>query len=102
MFCIVNYIFVSLLFSADDYEYKDLLTPSQLETLGRFSGCISHRKPKRNCSLDMCFHARYRSIDGSCNNFAEPMWGMSYTPFERLLNAEYENGFNLPIGTIQS
>lgn len=48
--------------------------------------------------LDMCFHRNYRSFDGRCNNFNNPRWGSSLTPFVRLLPAVYENGFNTPIG----
>lgn len=81
-----------------DFSYSDLLTSQQLEILGRLSGCISHRKPKQNCSDEMCFHSKYRSIDGTCNNLADPMLGSSYTPFQRLLKSNYENGFNLPRG----
>src|SRR5882672_8851837 len=90
-FCIFN-------ISTGEYTYNDLLSPAQLESLGRFSGCISHRKLNTSCNQEMCFHTRYRTIDGSCNNLGEPMWGTSYTPFQRLLKPVYENGFNLPIG----
>lgn len=77
-----------------DFSHQDLLTTSQLETLGRLSGCISHRKMKQSCNTNSC----YRSIDGTCNNLNKTMWGASYTTFQRLLEPEYENGFNLPKG----
>ncbi|ODM97862.1 Peroxidasin [Orchesella cincta] len=86
--------------SSGDFSYEHIqLSPAQLELLGRLSGCISHKEPeKANCTQDRCFHSKYRSIDGTCNNMAKPMWGASYTPFQRLIKPEYENGFNLPRG----
>ena len=41
---------------------------------------------------------RYRTSDGTCNNLQHPMWGASRTPFHRLLQPIYENGFNAPVG----
>ena len=38
---------------------------------------------------------RFRATDGSCNNLAQPLLGMSRTPLQRILRAEY-SGHNLP------
>ncbi|PSN40372.1 Peroxidasin, partial [Blattella germanica] len=79
-----------------DFSYKELLSPSHLELVANLSGCMMHR-PNTNCS-DMCFHRKYRSIDGTCNNLQHPMWGASLTAFRRVLKPMYENGFSMPIG----
>lgn len=39
---------------------------------------------------------RYRTIDGTCNNPAHPLWGRSLTPFARLLAPAYADGLNQP------
>ncbi|KAK7080273.1 hypothetical protein SK128_017771, partial [Halocaridina rubra] len=36
--------------------------------------------------------ARYRSVDGSCNNLEHPLWGASFTPFRRAMPPHYEDG----------
>jgi len=50
---------------------------------------------------------KFRSIDGSCNNFEKPNYGRAATPFQRIIESEYapgtvagpriaKNGFDLP------
>ena len=72
------------------------MSPQYLSLIANLSGCTAHRRVN-NCS-DMCFHQKYRTHDGTCNNLQHPMWGASLTAFERLLKAVYENGFNTPRG----
>uniref|UniRef100_A0A3B5QTC0 Peroxidasin n=1 Tax=Xiphophorus maculatus TaxID=8083 RepID=A0A3B5QTC0_XIPMA len=79
------------------FRYNDLVSPRFLEMIANLSGCTAHRR-NNNCS-DICFHQKYRSHDGTCNNLQHPMWGASLTAFERLLKPVYDNGFNLPRGT---
>ncbi|XP_057353469.1 peroxidasin homolog isoform X2 [Manis pentadactyla] len=78
------------------YHYNDLVSPQYLGLIANLSGCTAHRR-RNNCS-DMCFHRKYRTPDGTCNNLQHPMWGASMTAFERLLTAVYENGLNTPRG----
>ncbi|KAL3249344.1 hypothetical protein MRX96_056063 [Rhipicephalus microplus] len=83
-------------FNISDTSVDNLLSPGYLDLLAEMSGCLQHRQVP-DCS-DTCFHSRFRTYDGTCNNLRHPMWGASLTPFERLLPAEYENGFNTPVG----
>ena len=90
-------------YAASDFSYSDLISPANLQLIANLSGCEAHRKRLEDdgavpCDEDLCFHAKFRSFDGTCNNFARPLWGASLTAFKRLLPAEYENGFNTPIG----
>uniref|UniRef100_A0A8C9T7P2 Peroxidasin n=1 Tax=Scleropages formosus TaxID=113540 RepID=A0A8C9T7P2_SCLFO len=81
------------------FRYNDLVSPRFLDMIANLSGCTAHRR-FNNCS-NICFHQKYRSHDGTCNNLQHPMWGASLTAFERLLKSVYDNGFNLPRGTSQ-
>jgi peroxidase len=81
-----------------DFSYRDLLSSEQLDLLANASGCLKYQT-KPNCS-DMCFHTKYRTIDGTCNNLQNPLWGSSHTQFRRILKPIYENGFNTPIGNL--
>ncbi|KAK3563805.1 hypothetical protein QTP86_034530, partial [Hemibagrus guttatus] len=81
------------------FRYNDLVSPRFLDMIANLSGCTAHRRIN-NCS-EICFHQKYRSHDGTCNNLQHPMWGASLTAFERLLKSVYDNGFNLPRGATE-
>ncbi|KAL7064977.1 hypothetical protein AAHC03_04480 [Spirometra sp. Aus1] len=73
------------------------LTAEQLAILAQLSGCVQSQRVNP-CEKQLCFHLRYRSIDGSCNNLKNPRWGTALAPFYRLLPPVYENGVNTPVG----
>ncbi|CAB3240095.1 unnamed protein product [Arctia plantaginis] len=44
-----------------------------------------------------CKLSRYRTVDGTCNNLDNPLkWGVSKTPFRRVLPADYGDGVSSP------
>ena len=90
-------------FTADDAATTGIplhLSDCELLTLAKLSGCVSHR-PTPNCS-DICYHRRYRTFDGTCNNIRQPLRGAAETPFGRLLDANYDNDLSLPRGWTRS
>lgn len=82
--------------SAEPFNYQNILSNEHLDVIARLSGCVAHRE-KDDCS-DMCYHSKYRSYDGTCNNFGHPTWGSSLSGFRRILFPIYENGFSEPVG----
>uniref|UniRef100_A0A1I7SX05 ShKT domain-containing protein n=1 Tax=Bursaphelenchus xylophilus TaxID=6326 RepID=A0A1I7SX05_BURXY len=46
------------------------------------------------CSRNVCYNKVYRTLDGSCNHHTEVMRGAAYTPYLRLLDANYADGFS--------
>ncbi|KAH8305592.1 hypothetical protein KR059_002341 [Drosophila kikkawai] len=86
----------NLTMASEEYEFRDLLSREHLHLVAELSGCMEHREMP-NCT-DMCYHSRYRSIDGTCNNLQHPTWGASLTAFRRLAPPIYENGFSMPVG----
>ena len=48
----------------------------------------------KNCTND----AKYRTLDGSCNNLAAPWQGASMEPFRRILPSVYHDGVSAPRG----
>ena len=86
-----------LLLLCAENTYQELVSPAHLHMIANMSGCLRHTH-STDCS-DSCFHRKYRTLDGTCNNLHNPTWGASNVPFQRLLDPIYENGFNTPVGT---
>ncbi|GMT14395.1 hypothetical protein PFISCL1PPCAC_5692, partial [Pristionchus fissidentatus] len=54
-----------------------------------------------DCGRNRCFHERYRTFDGSCNNLQNPLLGAAFTPFSRLLPAQYDDGIKAVVSTLR-
>lgn len=81
-------------------EIETRLTQTNSEFRSRMSreGCGRPNQPN-NCNQNLCYHKKYRTFDGSCNNKEHPTWGVSFAPYIRLLSANYEDGVRVMIGT---
>lgn len=69
----------------------------EMDRISESTNCIAAKRRPR-CILQ---HLRFRSIDGTCNNFFYPLNGASERPFARLLPASYEDGISDPVGLSQ-
>uniref|UniRef100_A0AC35U6B6 ShKT domain-containing protein n=1 Tax=Rhabditophanes sp. KR3021 TaxID=114890 RepID=A0AC35U6B6_9BILA len=67
---------------------------------GKF-GCVTPLPPN-DCRKNLCYHLKFRSFDGSCNNLDEPLWGAAFTPFHRLKKPIYDDGFSAPVSSFSS
>lgn len=70
-----------------------------VSTLGGVQAARRTASARVDCS-NLAYHFRYRSSDGTCNNFESPDWAAAHTPLLRLMPAEYEDGQGTPIGTV--
>ncbi|XP_078679322.1 eosinophil peroxidase-like isoform X2 [Branchiostoma floridae x Branchiostoma belcheri] len=75
---------------------SEMISQEQLNKIASLSGC-ARSVTRVNCSTN-CLSSKYRTIDGSCNNRENPLWGSSLTPFHRFLPPIYENQWNEPVG----
>nr|BAA83376.1 BbTPO [Branchiostoma belcheri] len=73
-----------------------LISQRQLNTIASLSGC-ARSVTRVNCPSNP-LSRKYRTIDGTCNNRDNPLWGSSLTPFHRFLPPIYENQWNEPVG----
>lgn len=58
-------------------------------------GCITSL-PKPNCKKNLCYHLKFRSLDGTCNNLENSLSGAAFMPFKRLKEPSYDDVFSAP------
>ncbi|ETE71506.1 Peroxidase mlt-7, partial [Ophiophagus hannah] len=76
------------------YFPTDVLSPSQMQTIYKATGCASQEICIKPCDEK----SPYRTITGECNNLRIPTLGASNRPYVRWLPQEYEDGISLPRG----
>ena len=78
--------------------HQNVLTPIHQMVMDNYTRCVGGSRFE---IIECSQHQKYRSITGICNNFQEPIWGTSASPFRRLLSPVYEDGFVKPVGWFQ-
>ncbi|XP_021355680.1 myeloperoxidase-like isoform X2 [Mizuhopecten yessoensis] len=58
--------------------------------------CDNNNEPISHLSCSDANKSEYRTINGSCNNIDNPLWGVTFTAQIRILQAEYDNELDSP------
>ena len=77
-----------------------MLTKEELARMSQEASCQEVR-PRPNCNLNL-LNRIIRTIDGTCNNLRNPLFGASDTEFTRIVPAEYEDGVAALRGGLQN
>ncbi|XP_053223101.1 eosinophil peroxidase-like [Podarcis raffonei] len=77
-----------------DFNITDVLSPGQMQTIYKASGCAKQEQSPLQCD----FNSPFRTITGECNNRRIPTLGANNRPYARRLLQEYEDGISLPRG----
>jgi len=83
--------------------YEDMMIKKHNITKRQAAGTqtpAACRIPAFNCNGAAT--ARYRNIDGTCNNLQNPLWGSRNRPLNRVVRPAYEDGVNVPRGGFNS
>ena len=75
-----------------------LLKSEEIAHMWQESGCQDLREPP-NCFFPTV--NQFRTIDGTCNNLENPLFGASGTNFRRLIPGQYEDGISSLRGQLQ-
>ncbi|KAI6183374.1 ShKT domain-containing protein [Aphelenchoides bicaudatus] len=81
-----------------EIQTRAVPTAEQYRKVAQMQGCAIPNEPNQ-CDKNVCFHARYRTADGSCNHLDDSLKGAAYMPFLRMLNANFEDGLNKMVGS---
>ncbi|CAI5442804.1 unnamed protein product [Caenorhabditis angaria] len=78
----------------DTSTRKTLSTRDVRDSNANFNCAPTQEIP--NCNKNLCYHLRYRTFDGTCNNLDKPMKGSAFQALMRLKKPLYDNGLNAP------
>ncbi|KAK0393066.1 hypothetical protein QR680_000039 [Steinernema hermaphroditum] len=81
-------------------ETRPVMSRNEFVQITHRKGCAQLNLPNV-CEQNMCYHLKYRSFDGSCNNLNNSLWGAAFMPFLRLLEPNYDDDVNAPIGSMK-
>ncbi|CAJ0958538.1 unnamed protein product, partial [Mesorhabditis belari] len=76
-------------------DNRRVLAPEDMQTIWRTRPC-SDVQQAPDCQTNLCFHLKFRSFDGTCNNLQRTLEGSAYTTYSRLLTAQYDDGVQAP------
>ena len=77
-----------------------MLTEEELNSMIQQTGCVQIR-PIPNCNLNI-LNRIIRTIDGSCNNLNNPLFGAADTAFTRMIPSQYADGVDALRGGLQA
>ena len=79
-------------------HYNLTFSDQDMKKIQNFTNCTAVQKTF-NCFTKSVL--KFRTFDGTCNNFFYPLNGAAPIPFARLLPAQYQDGISLPVGHTQ-
>ena len=79
-------------------HYNLTFSDQDMKKIQNFTNCTAVQKTF-NCFTKSVL--KFRTFDGTCNNFFYPLNGAASIPFARLLPAQYQDGISLPVGHTQ-
>uniref|UniRef100_A0AC34R5A6 ShKT domain-containing protein n=1 Tax=Panagrolaimus sp. JU765 TaxID=591449 RepID=A0AC34R5A6_9BILA len=89
-----------LVFPTEDTSGRSMLSADKVIRSNLANACVP-RLDQAECERSLCYNLYFRTMDGTCNNFAHPLRGAAYRPYNRLLAPEYDNGLSEPASSIR-
>lgn len=85
--------------TTEDVSMRRTMSANDVKlSVGQF-GCVATLSVP-NCKKNLCYHLRYRTFDGSCNNLNSPLLGAAFMPLGRFLEPAYDDKISAPVASI--
>uniref|UniRef100_A0A914CSD3 peroxidase n=1 Tax=Acrobeloides nanus TaxID=290746 RepID=A0A914CSD3_9BILA len=84
----------------EDTRFRRTLSVNDIRSSNTNFGCVS-TLAEHKCSRNLCYHLKFRSFDGSCNNLEEPLKGAAFMPLSRLKDPIYDDVFSAPVSSLK-
>ncbi|KAK0395009.1 hypothetical protein QR680_001060 [Steinernema hermaphroditum] len=85
----------------EDNSFRRVIGISDVRNSNAQFGCVSTVSPNK-CGKNLCFHLKFRSFDGTCNNLVAPQKGAAFSAFVRLMPPHYDNGISAPTSSLNN
>ncbi|TMS34690.1 hypothetical protein L596_002228 [Steinernema carpocapsae] len=85
----------------EDNAFRRVIGINDVRNSNAQFGCVSTVSPNK-CGKNLCYHLKFRSFDGTCNNFDSPQKGAAFSAFTRILPPQYDNGLSAPTSSLNN
>ncbi|CAD5212414.1 unnamed protein product [Bursaphelenchus okinawaensis] len=90
-----------LVFSKEDTSgRRTMMGMDKLIRSNVANACVP-RLDDAECERSLCYNMFFRTMDGTCNNFNQPLKGAAFRPYTRLMTPEYDGGLSEPVSSLR-
>uniref|UniRef100_A0A915MUL1 ShKT domain-containing protein n=1 Tax=Meloidogyne javanica TaxID=6303 RepID=A0A915MUL1_MELJA len=83
----------------EDTTIRRTISTSDVRVSNNAFGC-SPALTRPNCNKNLCYHLKFRTLDGTCNNLEKPLFGAAFMPLARLKEPVYDDKMAAPVASI--
>ncbi|KAI6183365.1 ShKT domain-containing protein [Aphelenchoides bicaudatus] len=91
-----------LVFAAEDLSGRRQTLGLDKVVRSNIANACVPRLDDAECERSLCYNLYFRTMDGTCNNFRQPLRGAAYRPYTRLMSPQYDNGLSEPVSSIRN
>ncbi|KAL3076471.1 hypothetical protein niasHT_039960 [Heterodera trifolii] len=83
----------------EDISIRRTISTTDVRISNGAFGCVP-TQTATNCKKNLCYHLKFRSFDGTCNNLEKPLRGAAFMPFARLKPSIYDDNLGAPVASL--
>uniref|UniRef100_A0A915CRG8 peroxidase n=1 Tax=Ditylenchus dipsaci TaxID=166011 RepID=A0A915CRG8_9BILA len=91
-----------LVFATEDTSGRRSSLSAEKVVRSNIANACVPRLDEAECERSLCYNLYFRTMDGTCNNFRQPLRGAAFRPYSRLMPPDYDNGLSEPVSSIRN